>query len=186
MAEGTGPRWFVGPDNGLLWPAVEARGGAVRVTELANPADPGSATFDGRDLFAPAVAALCRGEPACELGALVDPASLVGLDLHEASVEEGPDGGRRVRAEVTWVDRFGNAQLSASGALVPPSVTEVTVVLGAGVPRRLRRVRTFVELARGEAGVLIDANGRLALAVGEGSAAAELGLGVGSEVEAVW
>ena len=186
VAEGSGPTWFVGPDNGLLWPAIEAQGGAMRVIELATPVDPGSATFDGRDLFAPAVAGLCRGEPASDLGPLVDPGSLVGLDLHQPSVQEGPDGRRRVRAGVTWVDRFGNAQLSTSGALLPSSVTEVTVVAGAGASRPLRRVRAFAGLARGEAGVLIDANGRLALVVREGSAAAELGLGVGSEVEVVW
>jgi S-adenosylmethionine hydrolase len=183
---GSGPRWFVGPDNGLLWPSVQARGGAVSVTELANPPAEAAATFDGRDVLAPAVAALCRGEPPNSLGRAVDPGSLVRIDEPAAELVDEAGGGRRLISVVTWVDRFGNAQLSADGALLPSTVGELTVHLTGSAPRRLRRVRAFSDLCPQEAGVLVDANGRLALVVREGSAAAELGLSQGAPVEAVW
>ena len=114
------PCGFVGPDNGLLVAAAEAAAEApvARVVELARrpaPPDRGS-TFDGRDLFAPAVAALCAGVALEELGEPVDPASLV--RLVGGVVEEGRlhDGRVCLRTEVTWVDRFGNLQLAATVA----------------------------------------------------------------------
>ncbi len=65
----TGPRWLVGPDNGLLVAAAELLGGVAAAVELAPPG-PGSArTFDGRDVFAPAVADLCSGTELHQLGA---------------------------------------------------------------------------------------------------------------------
>jgi S-adenosylmethionine hydrolase len=185
---GTGPHWLVGPDNGLLWPAIRAASGAVRAVELPAPAPPGSATFDGRDRFAPAAAALCGGADPADLGPTVEVASLARLGEPVVEVAGAPGGRRRLRAEVTWVDRFGNAQLSAPGDLVPPTVGGVSVGVGdgGGPLRRLRRVRAFSDLEPGEAGVLVDANGRLALVVREGSAADEFKVAAGSAVEAVW
>jgi S-adenosylmethionine hydrolase len=185
LAAGPGPRLLVGPDNGLLWPAAEAGGGPARAVELA-PGDRPS-TFDGRDVLAPAVAALCQGADPASLGRPADPASLVTLADPVAEQGEAADGRRWLRAEVTWVDRFGNAQLAAAGDLVPPTVGELAVAAPAGgPPRPLRRVGAFSDLAPGEAGVLVDANGRLALVVREGSAAATLGVSAGTVVEAVW
>lgn len=187
VAAGFGPRWLVGPDNGLLWPAALVAGGVARVVELPAGHDQGPATFDGRDRFAPAAAALCGGADPSSLGRPLDPSALARLG--EPLVEAGGSGGERwLRAEVTWVDRFGNAQLSAGGDLVPPSVGLVTVTAPAdgGRPRRVRRVRAFSDLSFGEAGVLVDANGHLALVVREGSAAAELGVAAGTVVQAVW
>src|SRR6204780_2084027 len=109
---------FVGPDNGLLMAAAEAAAEApvARVVELARspaPPDRGS-TFDGRDLFAQAAAALCSGVALEELGEPIEPRSLV--RLIGGVVEEGRlhDGRACLRSEVTWVDRFGNLQLAAT------------------------------------------------------------------------
>lgn len=100
--------------------------------------------------------------------------------------------------EVTWVDRFGNAQLGAPARTLPAALEAVAVALdpagvapdpGAGAwggPEPVRRVRSFSELARGEPGLLVDANGYLALVVAEGSAAARFGLAAGSLVRLVW
>ena len=76
---GDGASVLVGPDNGLLAPAVAMVGGASRAFELTNreyhlPA-PGP-TFDGRDVFAPVAAHLCAGVPLTELGTEIDPATL--------------------------------------------------------------------------------------------------------------
>ena len=115
-----GTLWFVGPDNGLLMAAAESVGEAPvsRVVELhRGTPDPGhGATFDGRDLFAPAAAALCVGVTLSELGDSVAPDTLA--RLIGGVVEHGrlPDGRTCLRAEVTWVDHFGNVQLAATVA----------------------------------------------------------------------
>ena len=75
MEEG---RFLVGPDNGLLWPAIERFGGAARAIDLAGSPfrlEPVSATFHGRDLFAPVAAHLALGARLDEAGAKFEPAS---------------------------------------------------------------------------------------------------------------
>jgi S-adenosyl-L-methionine hydrolase (adenosine-forming) len=188
-----GPRWFVGPDNGLLLGAAERGGAIVRAVELARL--DGVGTFDGRDVLAPAAAAICAGTPMTALGAPIDPDGLVRLPPPLLATES--DAGGRVtvlRAEVTWVDRFGNVQLAARAvdlaeAPAGPSAVRVTDggAGGAGsgtVP--LRPVAAFSDLARGELGLLVDANGFLALVLNQGSAADRLGLGSGSHIELTW
>jgi S-adenosylmethionine hydrolase len=183
-------RLFVGPDNGLLLPAAELGGAPVAeaVQLVRPPQSSGPATFDGRDLFAPAVAALCQGVALGELGPAIDPDSLVRLLLPHPRHSRLPDG-RLVRwCQVDWVDRFGNLQLSA----VPSEEDPDTVALAwpedepaGGSPssaRMVRRVRAFAELRDGELGLIVDANGHLALVVREGSAAELLGVGVGQVV----
>src|SRR4051812_5561880 len=105
---GDGSSVLVGPDNGLLAPAVSMCGGASRVVELSNPEyqleAPGP-TFAGRDVFAPAVAHLCRGVPLDELGPEIEATSLRPGLLPVAHVQGG-----EVNAEVLWIDRYGNAQ----------------------------------------------------------------------------
>lgn len=192
-----GPRYLVGPDNGLLVPAAEGDGGILTATELAGPEPGAAATFDGRDVFAPAVAALCRGVPPEELGRPVDPTKLERVAPLVCQPGRLPDGRHKLRAEVTWVDRFGNAQLAARATEVPPTVPEVTVHPDAGAwkalvgdefagAERVRRVRAFADLEADEPGLISDGNGNLALVVREGSAAAHFGLGAGSLVQLVW
>ncbi len=185
----TDGRWFVAPDNGLVVPAVEASGGVEAVLELRKPED-APATFDGRDVFAPAAAALATeagsaGDAVGAVGDEVDPASLVRLPPLEVSTRR--EGGRRVlRAPVVWVDKFGNAQLDApEGEGPPPGADGVTVRVD-GVDHPARRVRAFADLAHGELGVLADANGRLALVLNEGSAAEMARLTSGAPVELLW
>src|SRR6185437_5600775 len=112
--------YFVGPDNGLLVGAAEAAaeapiGFAVELARDPTPPERG-ATFDGRDVFGPAAASLCAGAPLATLGNEIDPDSLV--RLIGGVVEHGRlhDGRTCLRAEVTWVDRFGNLQLAATVA----------------------------------------------------------------------
>jgi S-adenosylmethionine hydrolase len=101
---------LVGPDNGLLAPAVAMAGGAERAVELTNAdyqlAAPG-ATFAGRDVFAPAAAHLCNGVDLYDLGTPVDPGVLL-----PATVPLPREDGDAVVAEVLWVDRYGNCQLN--------------------------------------------------------------------------
>ena len=74
VADGEGV--LVGPDNGLLAPAVALAGGAGRAVELTNPdfhLPAVGATFAGRDVFAPVAAHLCNGVDLAELGDPIDP-----------------------------------------------------------------------------------------------------------------
>ncbi len=179
-----GQAFLVGPDNGLLAPAVAMVGGATAAVVLDNTdchlerADPTvPSTFDGRDVFAPVAAHLCRGVPLADLGTAIDPALLLpGL----LPVSE-PDGDGALKAEVLWIDRFGNAQLNVDPADVAGWPTTIAVT-GGRLPRNAVRVATFGDIPTGGVGLLVDSYGLLALAVDRGSVAAELNLAEGDEV----
>jgi S-adenosyl-L-methionine hydrolase (adenosine-forming) len=179
---GDGMSVLVGPDNGLLAPAVAMCGGATRVVELSNteyqlPA-PGP-TFAGRDVFAPAAAHLCSGIDMGELGPELDPSSLLPGILPVSYEEDGALVG-----EVLWIDRYGNAQLN-----IDPEEIEglddpheaVRLRFGDEV-RRARRTETFEDIGPGEIGLMVDSYGLLAVVVDRRSAAQELGLSPSTEV----
>jgi S-adenosylmethionine hydrolase len=175
---------FVGPDNGLLAPAVALLGGPRRVVQLTNPAHqlpaPGR-TFAGRDVLAPAAAHLAAGGALDELGGPVDPASLtpgvVGLP-------RALPGGA-VEADVWWVDRFGNCQLNVgpdelrAGGAEPGAALEVRV---GGRAKSARWVEAYAAARPSELVLLVDSYGLVALALDRRSAAAEYGLEAGSTV----
>jgi S-adenosyl-L-methionine hydrolase (adenosine-forming) len=194
---GGDPSFFVGPDNGLLIAAAESAGEAPVSRAFGLRRDRDLGTFDGRDLFAPAAAALCRGVPPEDLGEPVDPQSLVRIT--GGVVEQGRlrNGRSCMRAEVMWVDRFGNLQLAATfadaqAAGVPATGTVDIAVVDPLSPavveagRPLRRVGTFADLAHGELGLLIDSNGHVAVVAGEASAASQLNVSAGALVVLAW
>ncbi|HKA03177.1 MAG TPA: SAM-dependent chlorinase/fluorinase [Acidimicrobiales bacterium] len=177
VADGEGV--LVGPDNGLLAPAVAMAGGAGRAVVLDN-ADyqltaPG-ATFAGRDVFAPAAAHLCNGVDLAELGDAVDPALLlpgtVPLARHE-------DGG--IAAEVLWVDRFGNAQLNLGAEDVEPWGDRIRLRVG-DATRVATVTHSYGDIGPGALGLVIDSYGLLAVSLDRQSAADALGLGAGDAV----
>ena len=178
---------LVGPDNGLLAPAVALAGGAERAIELSN-ADwhlPSiGATFAGRDVFAPVVAQLCNGVDLTELGELID------ADLLLPGVVALPQADdTKVIAQVLWVDRFGNAQLNvgpddlpaAFGSRVEVRCSSPTDPTG-GVVRSAVRAASYAELGGGAVGLVLDSSGLLAVSMDQRSAAEELGLDVGDQV----
>lgn len=176
-------RLLVGPDNGLLMLAAEHFGGVVEAVEIsASPhrLEPVSATFHGRDLFAPVAAALAAGEPLGDAGDPVAPDELVGLDLPSARAEGGV-----LVAHALVADRFGNVVLDvthdglAGSGLRLGGRIEVTI---GGVTHPARYATTFADVGEGELLVYEDANRRLALAVNRGSALGELGLARDSEL----
>lgn len=192
---GSDGRWFVGPDNGVIPPAAERTGAIAEVIDLKKP-DDAPPTFDGRDVFAPAAALLASGGDPSLLGERVEPRTLVRLAPPESSLSV-EDGRHHLRAEVTWVDHFGNVQLATAGHDGPPLGSGLTALrtvdagldmgAAAGIAAVVaRRVATFSDLGVGELGLLSDANGHLALAVREGSAAAFTHLDEGGAVELVW
>ena len=174
---------FVGPDNGLLWPAVEASGGAdaaVDVAESRHRLEPVSATFHGRDLFAPVAAHLALGAPLEQAGSGIDPGSLERLDIPAPAITEG-----RVQARVLAVDRFGNLQLNVTAedmraaGFAPGACVEVLSRRRTG---EALYARTFADVEAGRAVVIEDSSGRIAVAVNQGRAAGALGVDSGAEL----
>lgn len=178
---------LVGPDNGLLAPAVALAGGSERAVELTN-ADwhlPSiGATFAGRDVFAPIAAQLCNGVDLTELGEPID------ADLLLPGVVALPQADdTRVIAQVLWVDRFGNAQLNvgpddlpaAFGNRIEVRCSSPTDPTG-GVVRSTVRSASYAELGGGAVGLVLDSSGLLAVSMDQRSAAEELGLDVGDQV----
>jgi S-adenosyl-L-methionine hydrolase (adenosine-forming) len=178
---------LVGPDNGLLAPAVAMAGGAGRTVEITNPdqrlQSPGD-TFAGRDIFAPAVAFLCNGADLTELGPEID------ADLLVPGVVALPQSDdTRVIAQVLWVDRFGNAQLNVGPDDLPAGFGERLELRCAsptdptgGAVRSVVRNSSFAEIGGGAVGLVLDSSGLLAVAMDQRSAADELGLAAGDQV----
>ncbi len=177
---GNGASVLVGPDNGLLAPAVALVGGADRAVELTDPAfqleAPGP-TFAGRDVFAPVAAHLCAGVALSELGPEIDP---IGLFPGVLPISHLDEQGLLV-AEVLWVDRYGNAQLNVD----PDEVADFGERMGLRIGddrRTARRAGSYGEIAPGEIGLVVDSYGLLSVAVDRHSAAERLGLQVGTGV----
>jgi S-adenosyl-L-methionine hydrolase (adenosine-forming) len=153
--------WYVGPDNGLFGMVLdEAEGASATVVahELRRP--PGaSATFEGRDVFAPAAAALAAGASVSALG--------IPFDGRPARLPAGPPS-------VLWVDGFGNLVTS----LRPP-------VRGVRVAGRAIRVtaRTYSEAPSGEPFYYAGSMGLIEVGMREANAARLLGVGPGVPVE---
>jgi S-adenosylmethionine hydrolase len=171
-------RLLVGPDNGLLWPAAQAHGGIVEAVDISASLfrlEHVSATFHGRDIFGPVAAHLAAGVALAEVGEPYDPDALVSLELPRAELADG-----ELRAEVLHVDRFGNAQLSATHEDLEEVGLrlghEVRLQLGAGAVFAARYVRTFADARSEELIVYEDSSRALAVAVSHGSAAERLGL----------
>jgi S-adenosyl-L-methionine hydrolase (adenosine-forming) len=170
VVDGAGRR-FVGPDNGLFTPFL---GRPATAIELANPAhvpSPATATFHGRDLFAPVAGWMAAGGDPAALGpVVVDP-----VRLPWPAAERR---GREVRGECLTADPFGNVLTSVRADDIggaPPSDVRV-----AG--RAARFVRTYGEGRPGELLALVGSSGRLEIALREGSAAQALGIGRGAPV----
>lgn len=176
---GDGDSVLVGPDNGVLAPAVALVGGASRVVELNEPdyqlPAPG-ATFAGRDVFAPAAAHLCNGVDLAELGPPIDPHALFPGVVPAARYE-----GAGFAAEVLWVDRYGNAQLNLGPDDLEGWDDRVRLAF-ADTVRTAVRVDTFAEVRPGQVGLVVDSYGLLSVVVDRQSAAGELGLDAGTEV----
>lgn len=183
---------LIGPDNGLLLPAADRLGGAAEARRLDNrewmlPAT--SATFHGRDVFAPVAAHLAMGAPFEEVGPAIDLAELVRLDVPSATVAPG-----RLATGVTYVDSFGNVRLAggpadlvgALGAMEPGAWLTLELPPGDAAAQpyleRARWLRTFGDASPGELLLYEDSSGNIALAESNGDAARRLGIGSGARI----
>jgi len=157
-------RFLVGPDNGVLSPALLVAG--VRAVELPIPRG-ASATFHGRDVFAPAAAAL-----AC--GASID---ALGREARSPIVHRTPEPIRHadgsIAGEIIVIDRFGNAITNLLGR------RGGTLEVGG---RRVDLHLTYAEAERGEVMGVVGSTGFIEIAVRDGNAATLLGLARGARV----
>jgi S-adenosylmethionine hydrolase len=175
LAVRAGGQVFLGPDNGVLGPAL---GQAEEVRRIANERlFPGSvsATFHGRDVLAPVAARLVAGTPFAEVGPI--------------AVAAGPPPGARlvdggVEGSVLFEDRFGNLVTNVPGSLFEgwpaDGAQEVRVLIGAATLAGLRR--TYADVGAGELLAYVGSGEHLEVAVRGGSAAAVLGVGAGARV----
>jgi S-adenosyl-L-methionine hydrolase (adenosine-forming) len=157
-------RWYVGPGNGLF-ELVMRRAANMRSWDIAWKPDRLSASFHGRDLFAPVAAMLARGQRP-----------------RGRSREDGAD--RRAAwpndlGEIVYVDHFGNAMTGLRAALLPPNAR----LVAAG--RVLERARTFSDRPPGTAFWYENSNGLAEIAINQGRADRDLGLSIGIPVEIV-
>jgi S-adenosylmethionine hydrolase len=158
LAAATPGGFAVGPDNGLLAPLLgDAR--LVRLSSEPAEAGPTSATFHGRDLFAPAAARLAAGTPLEELGMPVD------------GYQPLPSTG--ASPSILHVDHFGNCVTDIDPLEVP---ADGNWQLQAGSHSIHRRVTAYHEAAAGEPVLLVGSDGRVEIAVRDGSAARQLQL----------
>ncbi|HET6578443.1 MAG TPA: SAM-dependent chlorinase/fluorinase [Gemmatimonadales bacterium] len=162
--------WFVGPDNGLFTHVL--REAEVEIVVLPIPLS-ASPTFHGRDLFAPAAAALARGIPLAALGAPFGgiPERLTFTEPHYE--------GKSVVGEIVYVDRFGTLVTNLSPELVPPYAVLEVEGLEIGPLRR-----TFGDAPTGGLVAYIGSGSAVEIAVRDGSAARRLGMGVGGRIRA--
>lgn len=167
--------WFVGPDNGLVSFVLDRQPllGCWVLDRPGHWRHPVSATFHGRDIFAPTAALLARGEDADALGT---PTAAPPMRLAPLASDRRADGS--VQGRVVWIDRFGNA------------VTTIEASILGGTPHGSVRagattapvVRTYGDRPDEPVVALGGSSGFLELAAPNGNAAARLGLRVGDAV----
>lgn len=151
-------RWFVGPDNGLFQ-IVAQRDHQHRRWEISWRPESLSASFHGRDLFAPVAADLASGGP------------VPGTPLAPLP-HAWPDD----LAEIVYVDHYGNLMTGIQAS----AMDDGAVVLAGG--RSITGGRTFADVPQGDCLWYGNSNGLVELAVNCGSAARDLGLLVGDPV----
>jgi hypothetical protein len=153
-------RWYVGPENGLF-ELVLRRAQNARCYEITWTPPKLSASFHGRDLFAPVAAMLARGER---------PPVRARDAIREAA---WPDD----LPEIVYIDHYGNALTGLRAGAVPPSA-----MLILGDKTQITRAATFSAVPEGSAFWYENSNGLVEIAVNLGRAAEQLRLGIGSTV----
>lgn len=153
----SGGHFFVGPDNGLLIPAARSIG-ELKAYEIDVPLE-SSATFHGRDVFAPATADLANGKEIEKMGPLVTP-----MNLDVPKPRKVPGG---IEATVMYIDYFGNVITNLE------TLPNCPVSLK-GIP--LKRVKTYANADLIEPLITKGSHGFGEIAINQGSAAERFSL----------
>ena len=178
---------FIGPDNGLLWLAANQAGikKIVKLASLRHRLTNVSATFHGRDIFAPAAAYLWRGTPISALGPALRPTSnsIVQLELPRPV-----DSARAVRGEVIYVDGFGNLVSNIDRGMAERFASRfrhksLSVKIKGGAAMRL--LDAYGDAPKGAPLAIFGSFGLLEVAIRDGNAAIHFAAGPGSSVSLV-
>lgn len=165
----TQDHWFIGPDNGLLYPAATDDGvEEVFVLDEGKLNPGGLSTFHGRDVFAPAAARLSRGESPLSFAQQIDKNALRPYHLE-------PD-------QVAHIDPYGNAKLTTTPEQFRPG-DRISFAFTTGSRVTIPYCRTFGDVPTGEFLAYQGSHGTLELARNLGSAAEALQLAVGQRLE---
>lgn len=172
----TGRALYVAPDNGVISLGLKQDPArlAIHLTEPAYRLPQISATFHGRDIFAPAAAHLACGTAPSQMGTPIPLSELFTLPDREPQLQ--PNG--TWLGEILHIDHFGNLITNFHG---PKPHDPITLTVGGQRMEKLSR--TFTDVAPGEPVVYLGSSGYLEIAVREGNAARELGLGVGDPIQ---
>ncbi len=173
--------FFVAPDNGLLGPVLQAASAAdVVCLQGAGRCSSGiSSTFHGRDVMAPAVAALAAGEPLSSLGEEFD--DWQPMEIPRPGLEPG-----RITGEILYIDDFGNLVSNITARDLEAGSIDcaaASVYVDGNVVRGI--VRTYADTGPGGFCALLNSSGRLEVAVTNGSAARILGVEPGIQITVV-
>jgi S-adenosylmethionine hydrolase len=168
LALSAGGHWFVGPNNGVFTPILHDT--EIRAVELPTP-ETAAPTFHGRDVFAPAAAALADGADVSSLGSRFAgiPERLAYTSPHRT--------GQTVMGEIVYVDRFGTLVTNLTSELVPAHASVQVEDLEIGSLKR-----TYTDVATGGLLAYVGSGGAIEIAVRDGSASRRLGIGVGGRV----
>jgi S-adenosylmethionine hydrolase len=176
-------RILVGPDNGVLALATQRLGGPTRAVDLSTSSfrlEPVTATFHGRELFAPVAAHLANGAGLDDAGEPIEISELTTLELPTPRVYQD-----RVVAHVVYVDGFGNTALNVGHDELASTFLKLghRAVLDTGKARiTVPFGRAFADVGPGQGILYEDSSRKLALAVNRDSAAEMLGLAPDDEV----
>ncbi|MEM1626313.1 MAG: S-adenosyl-l-methionine hydroxide adenosyltransferase family protein [Sulfolobaceae archaeon] len=164
--------YFVGPDNGILYPSAY-EDGIIEVRTISNPkiflSREISNTFHGRDIFCVAAALLSRKVDMQIFGEKIDPSELVQLEYNYSF------NNKRLCAKVIYIDHFGNIALSVKGKDIRFSLAKYN-------ERIMRRVRTFSDGGENELIIYENGYGFLEIGVNMGNAQKILGIKEGEEI----
>ncbi len=168
---------FVGPDNGLLTPAVRDIGPhtAVVLSEARFALPVVSRTFEGRDRFAPAAAWLARGQALETLGQVLS-------ELAECAIPQPRLTPEQLQGEVIRVDRFGNAVTNITRGVMDSWRGGAGVLIVTGTASIDGVMSTYADAPAGTPCALFGSSEHLEIAVSCGNAGSVLALARGSVV----
>ncbi|MGB9784772.1 MAG: SAM hydrolase/SAM-dependent halogenase family protein [Fervidicoccaceae archaeon] len=175
-------RYFIGPDNGILWPVIEENledSEAFALDEEKVSPWEVSSTFHGRDVFAPAAARIARGEDPSSFAYRIELGSLRTLSL---TYSRDIEGGKCFK--VIYIDSFGDVVLSSRGEEAEKvlSTKRAKVFLEGREIGEAEATRTFSLVSRGEIALYVNSSGFLELSVNMGDFAEKFGVEIGDEI----
>jgi S-adenosylmethionine hydrolase len=162
--------FFVGPDNGLFWPLIEAHGQChvIRLTDKRYWMNEISTTFHGRDIFTPVAAHLSQGVDPLLMGETIDDPMPLEVPLPRME-------GSALVGEIVRIDHFGNLITNIAREHLAPFLEskDLTIRIGGLVLNTLST--TYSDVPEGQPLALIGSSNVMEIAVNRGNAARDLG-----------